>query len=128
VQRGEDAQVGGVASGRETSSGNRTEDKALEFHYLTSKVSHSFCRLPSGLSKRDHTIRGAVCCRRVATDKRSHAWIRKTHSTHGRPGSNRDEGFSVRHNVVAMRMLQIQHTHGNLLLTPLNGQLKSRRG
>jgi hypothetical protein len=56
---------------------------------VTSKVSHSLCRLPSGLSKRDHTIRGAVCCRRVATDKRSHAWIRKTHSTHANFGRNR---------------------------------------
>ena len=58
---------------------------------MTSKVSHSLCRLPSGLSKRDHTIRGAVCCRRVATDKRSHAWIRKTHSTHANFGRNRDK-------------------------------------
>jgi len=29
-----------------------------------------------------------VCCRRVATDKRSHAWIRKTNHTHAGRGRN----------------------------------------
>src|SRR5690606_31679040 len=32
VQRGENAEIGSEAGGRETSGGNRTEDKALEFH------------------------------------------------------------------------------------------------
>src|SRR5690606_10070043 len=32
VQRGENAEIGSEACGRETSGGNRTEDKALEVH------------------------------------------------------------------------------------------------
>src|SRR5690606_4869194 len=33
VERGENAEISSVTSGRETSSSNGTEDKALEFHY-----------------------------------------------------------------------------------------------
>ena len=91
---------------------------------MTSKVSHFLCRLPSGLSKRDHTI--VVQCVAVAlrpTNDPMHGFAGPT-LRRAKKDAITQWPFSEWRNMVANRMLQIQHTTGNLLLISLNGRLK----